>query len=216
MRESRSCRDGVVPRRCPRFTGHRDRVSHIDSERMYTKKVMVKNLEGVQRSSCIVSASSWVLLFRIWAAASGPRAAWQRDRGRGDGRLHTTRSTQASRLWAQHVLHLLRQDGSDGTLTQNIMTVAQVVYDTNGPQNPGRREAASPRAFLHLRHRLRRLQSTRKMLTLCNTCNFDKYFEDEVTGKRVLLPFSKVRVQGDGSTITEILWKTRGNASRAP
>ena len=24
---------------------------------------------------------------------------------------------------------------------------------------------------------------------------------------------SKVRVQGDGSTITEILWKTRGNAS---
>ncbi|KAH8046098.1 sodium:potassium-exchanging ATPase [Aureococcus anophagefferens] len=49
--------------------------------------------------------------------------------------------------------------------------------------------------------------------TLCNTCYFEKYWEDEDTGKRVLLPFSKVRTQGDGSTIVEIQWKPIGNAS---
>merc|ERR1711871_1474192 len=100
-----------------------------------------------------------------------------------------------------------------GTLTQNIMTVAQVVYDTNGAPKIQDAGSSFTKGISTYDTDSAGFKALVKCSTLCNTCNFDKYFEDEVTGKRVLLPFSKVRVQGDGSTITEILWKTRGNAS---
>ena len=100
-----------------------------------------------------------------------------------------------------------------GTLTQNIMTVAQVVYDTNGTPKIQDAGSSFTKGISTFDTDSAGFKALVKCSTLCNTCNFDKYFEDEVTGKRVLLPFSKVRVQGDGSTITEILWKTRGNAS---
>ena len=132
----------------------------LTAKRMYTKKVMVKNLEGVETlgsTSCICSDKT-------------------------------------------------------GTLTQNIMTVAQVVYDASGPriQDAG---SSFTKGISTYDSESAGFKALVKCSTLCNTCNFDKYFEDEVSGKKVLLPFSKVRVQGDGSTITEILWKTRGNAS---
>jgi len=133
----------------------------LTAKRMYTKKVMVKNLEGVETlgsTSCICSDKT-------------------------------------------------------GTLTQNIMTVAQVVYDTNGAPKIQDAGSSFTKGISTFDTESAGFKALVKCSTLCNTCNFDKYFEDEVTGKRVLLPFSKVRVQGDGSTITEILWKTRGNAS---
>jgi sodium/potassium-transporting ATPase subunit alpha len=133
----------------------------LTAKRMYTKKVMVKNLEGVETlgsTSCICSDKT-------------------------------------------------------GTLTQNIMTVAQVVYDTNGTPKIQDAGSSFTKGISTYDNESAGFKALVKCSTLCNTCNFDKYFEDEVTGKRVLLPFSKVRVQGDGSTITEILWKTRGNAS---
>jgi len=133
----------------------------LTAKRMYTKKVMVKNLEGVETlgsTSCICSDKT-------------------------------------------------------GTLTQNIMTVAQVVYDTNGQPKIQDAGSSFTKGISTYDNESAGFKALVKCSTLCNTCNFDKYFEDEVTGKRVLLPFSKVRVQGDGSTITEILWKTRGNAS---
>ena len=93
------------------------------------------------------------------------------------------------------------------------MTVAQVVYDTNGQPKIQDAGSSFTKGLSTFDTDSAGFKALVKCSTLCNTCNFDKYFEDEVTGKRVLLPFSKVRVQGDGSTITEILWKTRGNAS---
>ena len=93
------------------------------------------------------------------------------------------------------------------------MTVAQVVYDTNGTPKIQDAGSSFTKGISTFDTDSAGFKALVKCSTLCNTCNFDKYFEDEVTGKRVLLPFSKVRVQGDGSTITEILWKTRGNAS---
>ena len=93
------------------------------------------------------------------------------------------------------------------------MTVAQVVYDTNGAPKIQDAGSSFTKGISTFDTESAGFKALVKCSTLCNTCNFDKYFEDEVTGKRVLLPFSKVRVQGDGSTITEILWKTRGNAS---
>ncbi len=93
------------------------------------------------------------------------------------------------------------------------MTVAQVVYDTNGQPKIQDAGSSFTKGISTFDNESAGFKALVKCSTLCNTCNFDKYFEDEVTGKRVLLPFSKVRVQGDGSTITEILWKTRGNAS---
>jgi sodium/potassium-transporting ATPase subunit alpha len=93
------------------------------------------------------------------------------------------------------------------------MTVAQVVYDTNGQPKIQDAGSSFTKGISTFDTESAGFKALVKCSTLCNTCNFDKYFEDEVTGKRVLLPFSKVRVQGDGSTITEILWKTRGNAS---
>jgi len=134
----------------------------LTAKRMYTKKVMVKNLEGVETlgsTSCICSDKT-------------------------------------------------------GTLTQNIMTVAQVVYADKDDQlqiqdaassfTKGIRtyDSASP-AF----HRLLICS------TLCNTCYFEKYYEDEESGKRVLLPFKKIREQGDGTSIEEIVWTPIGNAS---
>ena len=93
------------------------------------------------------------------------------------------------------------------------MTVAQVVYDTNGTPKIQDAGSSFTKGISTFDTDSAGFKALVKCSTLCNTCNFDKYFEDEVTGKRVLLPFSKVRVQGDGSTVTEILWKTRGNAS---
>ena len=134
----------------------------LTAKRMYTKKVMVKNLEGVETlgsTSCICSDKT-------------------------------------------------------GTLTQNVMTVAQIVYaDGNG--NPKIQDAGSSftKGLSTYDSSSPAFQALLTCSTLCNTCEFMKYFEDETTGKRVLLPFSKVKVQGDGSTINEIQWKTVGNAS---
>ena len=134
----------------------------LTAKRMYTKKVMVKNLEGVETlgsTSCICSDKT-------------------------------------------------------GTLTQNIMTVAQCVYsDKNGAPSIQDCGSSFTKGVKTYDGDSPSFQSLLTCSTLCNTCYFEKYWEDEDTGKRVLLPFSKVRTQGDGSTIVEIQWKPVGNAS---
>ncbi|EGB06875.1 hypothetical protein AURANDRAFT_70232 [Aureococcus anophagefferens] len=134
----------------------------LTAKRMYTKKVMVKNLEGVETlgsTSCICSDKT-------------------------------------------------------GTLTQNIMTVAQCVYsDKNSAPSIQDCGSSFTKGVKTYDGDSPSFQSLLTCSTLCNTCYFEKYWEDEDTGKRVLLPFSKVRTQGDGSTIVEIQWKPIGNAS---
>eukprot|EP00634_Sargassococcus_sp_CCMP2135_P008662 CAMPEP_0198650648 /NCGR_PEP_ID=MMETSP1467-20131203/5116_1 /TAXON_ID=1462469 /ORGANISM="unid. sp., Strain CCMP2135" /LENGTH=1226 /DNA_ID=CAMNT_0044386507 /DNA_START=684 /DNA_END=4361 /DNA_ORIENTATION=+ len=134
----------------------------LTAKRMYTKKVMVKNLEGVETlgsTSCICSDKT-------------------------------------------------------GTLTQNIMTVAQLVYADSDDQLKIQDAASS------FTKGIRTYDSTSQAFhqllvcsTLCNTCYFEKHYEDEVSKKKVLLPFKKVRQQGDGTSIEEIVWNPVGNAS---
>eukprot|EP00632_Arachnochrysis_sp_CCMP2950_P011035 CAMPEP_0185690376 /NCGR_PEP_ID=MMETSP1164-20130828/1076_1 /TAXON_ID=1104430 /ORGANISM="Chrysoreinhardia sp, Strain CCMP2950" /LENGTH=1226 /DNA_ID=CAMNT_0028356941 /DNA_START=476 /DNA_END=4153 /DNA_ORIENTATION=- len=134
----------------------------LTAKRMYTKKVMVKNLEGVETlgsTSCICSDKT-------------------------------------------------------GTLTQNIMTVAQIVYADD--DNQLKIQDAASSFTKGIRTYDPDSKAFHKLLicsTLCNTCYFDKYYEDEETGKRILLPFKKVRQQGDGTSIEEVVWQPVGNAS---
>jgi sodium/potassium-transporting ATPase subunit alpha len=135
----------------------------LTAKRMYSKKVMVKNLEGVETlgsTSCICSDKT-------------------------------------------------------GTLTQNIMTIAQCVYAGGRGDAPDIQDCGSSftKGVKTYDGDAPAFQALLTCSTLCNTCYFEKYWEDEETGKRVLLPFSKVRTQGDGSQITEIQWRPVGNAS---
>jgi len=134
----------------------------LTAKRMYTKKVMVKNLEGVETlgsTSCICSDKT-------------------------------------------------------GTLTQNIMTVAQVVY-ADGDDNLRIQDTASSfsKGIRTYDPNSKAFHQLLRCSTLCNTCYFEKYYEDEASGKKVLLPFKKVRQQGDGTSIEEIVWTPIGNAS---
>ncbi|KAH8073634.1 sodium:potassium-exchanging ATPase [Aureococcus anophagefferens] len=99
-------------------------------------------------------------------------------------------------------------------LEGNIMTVAQCVYsDKNSAPSIQDCGSSFTKGVKTYDGDSPSFQSLLTCSTLCNTCYFEKYWEDEDTGKRVLLPFSKVRTQGDGSTIVEIQWKPIGNAS---
>merc|ERR1719311_1252324 len=97
----------------------------LTAKRMYTKKVMVKNLEGVETlgsTSCICSDKT-------------------------------------------------------GTLTQNIMTVAQVVYDTNGTPKIQDAGSSFTKGISTFDTDSAGFKALVKCSTLCNTCNFDKYFK---------------------------------------
>merc|ERR1719407_24239 len=81
------------------------------------------------------------------------------------------------------------------------MTVAQCVYsDKNGAPSIQDCGSSFTKGVKTYDGDSPSFQSLLTCSTLCNTCYFEKYWEDEDTGKRVLLPFSKGRTQGDGAT----------------
>ena len=143
----------------------------LTAKRMHSKKVLVKNLEGVETlgsTSCICSDKT-------------------------------------------------------GTLTQNIMTVAKVVYGedhgcvikdaasslTNGNKSYDKENKC--------------FQNLLRCSALCNVASFidsSKWEMDDdgkrkldATGNPIPKPFSGVTKQGDGSEIQTIFWKPVGNAS---
>ncbi|CAM9681914.1 unnamed protein product [Chrysoparadoxa australica] len=97
-----------------------------------------------------------------------------------------------------------------GTLTQNIMTVAQIVYGQDDATHIEDCESSftkgnktyneSDPAFIRLQ----------RCATLCNVAQFK---EDTKTKRGQPVPFKKVVVQGDGSTIEQVAWEAVGNAS---
>jgi len=143
----------------------------LTAKRMFNKKVLVKNLEGVETlgsTSCICSDKT-------------------------------------------------------GTLTQNIMTVAKVVYgESNGSTTHD-----APSSFTGGRKTYSVEDESFRRLLRCSVLNnvstfneSSKWLLDEddnkVTdsdGAFIPVPFEGEVVQGDGSTITSVNWKPVGNAS---
>jgi sodium/potassium-transporting ATPase subunit alpha len=103
-----------------------------------------------------------------------------------------------------------------GTLTQNIMTVVNVMYDLqiwNAAQN------MKPQNFKDDDPTFKRLQ---QCATLCNTAVFDKdsqFVKDPATGERKqpeeAMPFSDDVVLGDGTVEHRVMWKPIGDASES-
>lgn len=143
----------------------------LTAKRMHSKKVLVKNLEGVETlgsTSCICSDKT-------------------------------------------------------GTLTQNIMTVAKVVYGDNN----GCMIQDAPSSFTNGNKSYDTnnvcFQKLLRCSTLCNVASFtdsSKWESDEngdkkldKSGNPIPKPFSGLVKQGDGSDIKTIFWKPVGNAS---
>ena len=143
----------------------------LTAKRMHAKKVLVKNLEGVETlgsTSCICSDKT-------------------------------------------------------GTLTQNIMTVAKVVYG----EKSGSVGKDAPSSFTNGNKSYDScnecFQKLLRCATLCNVATFtesSKWECDEdgekkldITGNAIPKPFSGVVQQGDGSELETIFWKPVGNAS---
>ena len=110
-----------------------------------------------------------------------------------------------------------------GTLTQNIMTVAQVVYgDSEGCVTKD-----APSSFTGGRKTYDKgnlcFQRLFRCATLCNVATFiesSKWETDpdgstklDASGNPIPKPYLGTVTQGDGSTIEEIFWKPVGNAS---
>jgi len=110
-----------------------------------------------------------------------------------------------------------------GTLTQNIMTVVEIVYAGSGSAEI--RECGTP--YTNNRYDCEEdnpaFQKLLRCGVLCNVCFFDEgtkfeEIEDPVTKKKTSgekIPFRSKKVQGDGSVIETINWEPRGNASEA-
>jgi len=144
----------------------------LTAKRMHAKKVLIKNLEGVETlgsTSCICSDKT-------------------------------------------------------GTLTQNIMTVAKVVY--GGDQHCGIEDAPSSFTGGHrtLDSSNSSFQKLLRCASLCNVATFAEsskweYEEDGNTkklddyGNSIPKPFSGCTTQGDGSKIETVFWRPVGNAS---
>ncbi|CAM9704547.1 unnamed protein product [Scytosiphon promiscuus] len=97
-----------------------------------------------------------------------------------------------------------------GTLTQNIMTVAQIVYG----QEDGTHIEDCASSFTKGNSTFNETDPGFQALQRCATlCNVSLFQEDSKTNKNGPVPFKKVQVQGDGSTIEVVAWKAVGNAS---
>jgi sodium/potassium-transporting ATPase subunit alpha len=102
-----------------------------------------------------------------------------------------------------------------GTLTQNIMTVVEVVYA--GKDKSTIRECGTP--YSNNRYDCEEdnvaFQKLARCGALCNVCFFDEdsKFEETDGGKKVPVPFKSQKQQGDGSMIETINWEPKGNAS---
>merc|ERR1719473_849859 len=91
-----------------------------------------------------------------------------------------------------------------GTLTQNIMTVVKIIYDnkiydTYPVPNYGEKDAS----FAKLQ----------RCATLCNNAFFVEDSKTDENGKPIA--FKGMKVQGDGSEIEVVQWKTNGDASES-
>ena len=112
-----------------------------------------------------------------------------------------------------------------GTLTQNIMTVARVVYGGKEGFTIEECESSFSKKGATYQGDSESFLALCKCATLCNVCSFDeksKFVCDaeneyvlDAAGSRQPVPFFNMREQGDGSTIKEVAWKPIGNASEA-
>ena len=144
----------------------------LTAKRMHEKKVLVKNLEGVETlgsTSCICSDKT-------------------------------------------------------GTLTQNIMTVARVVYGNSVAcitEDAPSSFTAGNKSYDESNISFQKLS---RCATLCNVATFNESSKWEVEedgetkkldseGKAIPRPFSGHVVQGDGSKLEKVFWKPVGNAS---
>ncbi|GMH48557.1 hypothetical protein TL16_g00318 [Triparma laevis f. inornata] len=144
----------------------------LTANRMHSKMVLVKNLEGVETlgsTSCICSDKT-------------------------------------------------------GTLTQNIMTVAQIVYGGAEGFSIEDCESSFSKAGATYDVNNGSFKALAKCATLCNVAVFDdkSKFETDAdnefilkNGQKVPIDFFNMREQGDGSVIREVAWKPVGNASEA-
>jgi len=131
----------------------------LTAKRMAKKKVLVKNLEGVETlgsTSCICSDKT-------------------------------------------------------GTLTQNVMTVAQVVYGDEDTFHIQDCASSFTKGNKTYKEDNKGFQALLRNATLCNVSEFiNKNDED---GKPI--PFKKQVQQGDGTFIEKVMWDIKGNASEA-
>jgi len=144
----------------------------LTANRMHSKMVLVKNLEGVETlgsTSCICSDKT-------------------------------------------------------GTLTQNIMTVAQIVYGGADGFSIEDCESSFSKSGSSYDPENPSFKALAKCATLCNVAVFDdkSKFETDAdnefilkNGQKVPIDFYNMREQGDGSVIREVAWKPVGNASEA-
>jgi sodium/potassium-transporting ATPase subunit alpha len=98
-----------------------------------------------------------------------------------------------------------------GTLTQNIMTIAQIVYG----QADGFHIEDCESSFTKGNSTYDENSESFKKLCRCATlCNVSQFKEDsKVDSAGNPKPFKKMKVQGDGSTIEVVAWEAVGNAS---
>ena len=145
----------------------------LTANRMHSKMVLVKNLEGVETlgsTSCICSDKT-------------------------------------------------------GTLTQNIMTVAQIVYGGADGFSIEDCESSFSKAGKSYDENNGSFKALCMCASLCNVAVFDEKSKFETNedneflldgaGNRKPIDFYSMREQGDGSTIREVAWKPVGNASEA-
>mmetsp|Transcript_43206 Transcript_43206/g.74855 ORF Transcript_43206/g.74855 Transcript_43206/m.74855 type:complete len:1331 (+) Transcript_43206:142-4134(+) len=103
-----------------------------------------------------------------------------------------------------------------GTLTQNIMTVAQIVYGNQDAVHIQDTGSSLSHGLKTYNPENAAFQSLLRCAMLNNTSTFGKYRLDE-NGDPTdeLLPFKAEVVQGDGSVIEQVMWRVNGNASEA-
>ncbi len=91
-----------------------------------------------------------------------------------------------------------------GTLTQNIMTVAQVVYGQKDGIHIEDCESSFTKGNKTMDENSLGFQALQRSATLCNVAIFKS---DKST------PFKRIQQQGDGSVIEVVNWEAAGNAS---
>ncbi|CAM9196343.1 unnamed protein product [Choristocarpus tenellus] len=98
-----------------------------------------------------------------------------------------------------------------GTLTQNIMTVAQIVYGQPDGTHIEDCESSFTKGNKTYNEDDPGLKALSRCATLCNVSVFKE--DSKVDRHGAPVPFKKVKVQGDGSTIEVVAWEAVGNAS---
>jgi len=96
-----------------------------------------------------------------------------------------------------------------GTLTQNVMTVAQIIYgdsDTVHMQDAGSSYTKFSKTYDEE-------NAAFKALIRCATLNNTAEFTSKEDEEGNVLPFKQEVRQGDGTTIEQVMWKLSGNAS---